>query len=131
MLLSIYRKDTGIRWAAYLLLAVASLWVLAALAGCVFVPVEYEETQITLSAGEVLQIEIDVDSSQVLEGSWKTPGDISGSYMGPNGDNRAWQSSSTRNDFLITGEINPGLYTFKFRNDGEQDTTLNFRYRYQ
>ncbi len=119
------------RRAVYFSLVAAILTALILLVGCVFVPVEYEEAQTTISPGELLQIEIDVAAQQILVGDWRANGEVAGSYNGPNDDNRAWQSSSGKNDFTISGEFNPGLYTFKFRNDGSEATTVIFRYRYQ
>jgi hypothetical protein len=116
---------------SYLLAVVAMLAVLAALTGCLFVPVEYEETLTTVGPGEQMRVEIDVSTSQVLEGSWTAVGDIQGSYAGPNDENRAWQSSSGKNDFTITGEYNPGLYAFKFLNVGSEDAQVTFRFRFQ
>jgi hypothetical protein len=119
------------RRAVYISLSVASLLTLVLLGGCVFVPVEYEETQTTISPGESLQIEIDVNANQTLMGDWRADGEISGSYSGPNNDHRVWQTTGGRNDFTISGEFNPGLYTFKFRNDGSEATPVLFRYRFQ
>ncbi len=116
---------------SYLLAIVALLAALTALAGCLFVPVEYEDTLTTVGPGEMMRIEIEVGSTQVLEGSWTAVGDIVGSYAGPNDENRSWQSSSGKNDFTITGEYNPGLYAFKFQNMGSDDAQVSFRYRFQ
>lgn len=119
------------RRAVKISLAVAFLLALVLAGGCVFVPVEYEETQTTISSGESLQIEIDVNGNQTLVGDWRADGEIAGSYSGPNDDHRAWQTTGGRNDFTISGEFNPGLYTFKFRNEGDVPTPVLFRYRFQ
>jgi hypothetical protein len=119
------------RRAVNISLAVASLLALVLLGGCVFVPVEYEEAQTTVGPGESLQIEIDVNANQTLVGDWRADGEIAGSYSGPNDDHRAWQTAGGKNDFTISGEYNPGLYTFKFRNDGSEPTPVLFRYRFQ
>lgn len=119
------------RKAVYTGLIATTLLALALLVGCVFVPVEYDETQTTIAPGESLQIEIDVEPQQVLAGDWRADGEIAGSYSGPNDDHRAWQSAAGKNDFTIDGEFNPGLYTFKFRNNGSTETAVLFRYRFQ
>ncbi len=116
---------------SYTLVLLAGLAALLALTGCLFVPVEFEETMTTVGPGEMMRIEIDVDTAQVLEGSWTAVGDVEGSYAGPNDENRVWQSSSVKNNFTITGASNPGLYAFKFINRGSDDAEVIFRYRFQ